>query len=154
MRQRKVFGTCSRAAIESGHTWIVDMDMWAHSASVRCPLGLTGSSSDKSCLADYEVADENAMMMLKLGFCRWQERDAEVQGLQQKLAQAEEAHKSELVDLQAAIQTSRTKLQDTKVAALLSPSRLRKVTALFCMHASNMCFLLFISQLHLLLHRE
>ena len=43
-----------------------------------------------------------------------------MQGLQQRLAEAEEAHKSELVDLQATIQTSRTKLQDTKVAALLA----------------------------------
>ena len=60
--------------------------------------------------------------MLKPSLCWWQERDAEVQGLQQRLAEAEEAHKSELVDMQATIQTSRTKLQDTKVVALLSPS--------------------------------
>ena len=54
------------------------------------------------------------------GCCGWQERDAEVQGLQQRLAEAEEAHKTELVDLQATIQTSLTKLQDAKVVALLT----------------------------------
>ena len=43
-----------------------------------------------------------------------------MQGLQQRLAEAEQAHKNELVDLQAAIQTSRTKLQDAKVVALLT----------------------------------
>ena len=47
-----------------------------------------------------------------------------MQALQQSLAEAEEAHKNELVGLQATIQTSRTKLQDSKVAALLRPSML------------------------------
>ena len=47
--------------------------------------------------------------------CCWQERDAEAQALQQRLAEAEEAHEEELVDLQATIQSCSTKLQNTKV---------------------------------------
>ncbi len=38
-----------------------------------------------------------------------------MQGLQQRLAEAEEAHKEELVDLQATIQSCSAKLQDSKV---------------------------------------
>lgn len=47
--------------------------------------------------------------------CHWQERDIEVQGLQQRLTEAEEAHEEELVDLQATIQSCSAKLQGTKV---------------------------------------
>ena len=45
----------------------------------------------------------------------WQERDTEVQGLQQRLMEAEEAHEEELADLQGTIQSCSAKLQDTKV---------------------------------------
>ena len=38
-----------------------------------------------------------------------------MQALQSRLAEAEEAHEEELVDLQATIQSCSTKLQDTKV---------------------------------------
>ena len=62
--------------------------------------------------------------MLKPGFCWWQERDAEVQGLQRQLAEAEEAHKKELMTLQATIHTSRTRLRDTKVIPWLNSSML------------------------------
>jgi len=44
-----------------------------------------------------------------------QESVSEVQGLQQKLTEAEEAHEEELVDMQATVQSCSTKLQDTKV---------------------------------------
>lgn len=47
--------------------------------------------------------------------CCWQERDTEVQGLQQRLMEAEEAHEEELADLQGTIQSCSAKLQDTKV---------------------------------------
>ena len=50
--------------------------------------------------------------------CCWQERDIEVQGLQQRLAEAEEAHEEELTELQATIQSCSAKLQDTKVLVL------------------------------------
>ncbi len=44
-----------------------------------------------------------------------QERDEELQGLQQKLAEAEEAHEEELLDMQATVKSCTTRLQDTKV---------------------------------------
>ena len=44
-----------------------------------------------------------------------QERDEELQGLQQKLAEAEDAHEEELLDMQATVKSCTTRLQDTKV---------------------------------------
>lgn len=44
-----------------------------------------------------------------------QERDEELQGLQQKLAEAEEAHEEELLDMQATVKSCTTRLQDSKV---------------------------------------
>ena len=50
--------------------------------------------------------------------CCLQERDAEVQILQQRLAHTEDAHEEELADLQATIQASSAKLQNTKARDL------------------------------------
>ena len=62
--------------------------------------------------------------------CGWQERDTEVQGLQQRLTEVEEAHEEELVDLQATIQSCSAKLQSTKVQVLGTPNILPKTVVL------------------------
>ena len=77
---------------------------------VRLAAGINRRSMGGACIPQGAVKS-NALMW----DCCWQERDTEVQGLQQRLAEAEEAHEEELTDLQAAIQSCSAKLQDSKV---------------------------------------
>lgn len=67
---------------------------------------------------------------IKLLLSAGQERDEELQGLQQKLAEAEEAHEEELLDMQATVKSCTIRLQDTKVRpadSITAGSKLSKV---------------------------